>query len=78
MEFIEAPAFSKHVSNYLQDDDEYRSLQAELADNPEAGDICPARAVFAKCAGQMYGAARVVEVGCGLCTTTSSPIIRYG
>ena len=48
MEFIEAPAFSKHVSNYLQDDDEYRSLQAELADNPEAGDIMPGTGGFRK------------------------------
>lgn len=47
MEFIEAPAFSKHVSDYLNDD-EYRSLQAELADDPEAGDIMPGTGGFRK------------------------------
>ena len=47
MEFIEAPAFSKHVSDYLNDD-EYRRLQAELADNPEAGDIMPGTGGFRK------------------------------
>ena len=77
MKFIEAPAFTKHVADYLNDD-EYRRLQAELADNPETGDICPAQAVFARCDGQMYGAAKVGEVDCGLCTTTLGPIIRYG
>jgi len=47
MEFIEAPAFSKHVSDYLNDD-EYRRLQAELADNPEAGNIMPGTGGFRK------------------------------
>jgi hypothetical protein len=77
MEFIKVPGFSKHVSDYVNDD-EYRRLQAELADNPGAGDIMPAQAVFARCAGQMYDAAKVGEVGCELCTTTLGPIIRYG
>jgi len=40
MEFIEAPAFARHLSKYL-DDDEYRTLQAELAANPELGDLMP-------------------------------------
>ena len=30
MEFIEAPAFTRHLSDYLIDDD-YRELQAKLA-----------------------------------------------
>jgi hypothetical protein len=47
VEFIEAPAFSKHVSGYLNDD-EYRNLQAELAGNPEAGDIMPGTGGFRK------------------------------
>lgn len=47
MEFIEAPAFSKHVADYLSDD-EYRMLQAELADNPEAGDIMAGTSGFRK------------------------------
>ena len=77
MEFIEAPAFSKHVADYLNDD-EYRRLQAELADNPETGDIMPGTGGFPRRAGQMFDAAKVGEVGCGLCITTLGPIIRYG
>ncbi len=38
MEFIEAPAFRRHLSDYL-DDEEYRALQGELATNPELGDL---------------------------------------
>jgi hypothetical protein len=40
MEFIEAPAFTRYVSEYLADD-EYRRLQGQLADNPELGDLMP-------------------------------------
>lgn len=69
MEFIEAPALSKHVSDYLNDD-AYRRLQAELADNPEAGDIMPGTGGFRKMRwADIKGAAKVAEVGCGLCTT---------
>ena len=47
MEFIEAPAFSKYLSDYLNDD-EYRGLQAELAGNPETGDTMPGTGGFRK------------------------------
>jgi len=47
MEFIEAPAFTRHLSKYL-DDDEYRTLQAELAANPELGDVMPGTGGFRK------------------------------
>jgi len=77
MEFIEAPAFSKHVSGYLNDD-EYRRLQAELTDNPEAGDIVPGTGGFRKIRWADVRRGKVGEVGCGLCTTTLGPIIRYG
>lgn len=40
MEFIEAPAFSKYVNDYLQDDD-YTSLQQYLEKCPDAGDLIP-------------------------------------
>jgi hypothetical protein len=40
MEFIEAPAFTRHVSEYMADD-EYRELQDQLARNPELGDLIP-------------------------------------
>jgi len=38
MEFIEAPAFSRHVHEYL-DDERYRGLQGALAVNPNLGDV---------------------------------------
>ena len=47
MEFIEAPAFTRNLSKYL-DDDEYRTLQAELAANPELGDVMPGTGGFRK------------------------------
>src|SRR5207302_6461923 len=47
MEFIEAPAFTRHISEYLTDD-AYRELQAELADNPELGDRMPGTGGFRK------------------------------
>ena len=36
MEFIEAPAFTRHISDYL-DADEYRLLQNALLENPDLG-----------------------------------------
>jgi hypothetical protein len=36
MEFIEAPAFTRYVSDCL-DDDEYRALQKHLGIGPDAG-----------------------------------------
>ena len=47
MEFIEAPAFTRHISEYLADD-AYRELQTELANNPELGDLMPGTGGFRK------------------------------
>lgn len=47
MEFIEAPAFTRHLATYL-DDDEYGRLQAFLIENSEAGDIIPDSGGFRK------------------------------
>jgi hypothetical protein len=47
MEFIEAPAFTRHVRDYLTDDD-YRELQIKLALNPELGDLISATGGFRK------------------------------
>jgi hypothetical protein len=47
MEFIEAPAFTRHLSNYLIDDD-YRELQAKVGANPELGDLMPGTGGFRK------------------------------
>jgi hypothetical protein len=40
MEFFEAPAFTKFVKNYLEDD-HYADLQRRLEQEPEAGDLIP-------------------------------------
>jgi mRNA-degrading endonuclease RelE of RelBE toxin-antitoxin system len=47
VEFIEAPAFSHHLSRYL-DDEQYRRLQATLANTPELGDVIPGTGGFRK------------------------------
>jgi hypothetical protein len=47
MEFIEAPAFTRYVADYM-DDDAYRALQNALAENPEAGDVMPGTGGFRK------------------------------
>jgi len=47
MEFFEAPAFTWHVSEYL-DAEQYRELQNELAGNPELGDLMPGTGGFRK------------------------------
>ncbi len=47
MEFIEAPAFTRHLPDYLNDGD-YRELQARLGANPELGDLMPGTGGFRK------------------------------
>jgi mRNA-degrading endonuclease RelE of RelBE toxin-antitoxin system len=47
MEFMEAPAFTRYVSEYLADE-EYRQLQNRLANNPELGDVMPGTGGFRK------------------------------
>jgi hypothetical protein len=47
MEFFEAPAFTRYLRDYLTDE-EYRSLQSLLAQNPELGDMMPGTGGFRK------------------------------
>jgi hypothetical protein len=47
MEFIEAPAFARHIHEYL-DDERYGMLQERLAANPRAGDVMPGTGRFRK------------------------------
>lgn len=47
MEFIEAPAFTRYLSRYLGEE-EYRSLQTRLGQNPETGDVMPGTGGFRK------------------------------
>jgi len=47
MEFIEAPAFTRHLAEYL-DDEGLRGLQAWLIENPEAGDLIEKTGGFRK------------------------------
>lgn len=50
MEFFESPAFTRHLSQYL-DDEGYKALQNELARNPRAGDVMPGTGGFRKIRG---------------------------
>jgi len=47
MEFIEAPAFTRHLADYLGDDG-YKEFQSKLAGNPELGDLMPGTGGFRK------------------------------
>jgi hypothetical protein len=47
MEFIEAPAFTRYLSDYL-DDEEYRALQKQLGLSPDLGDVIPGTGGFRK------------------------------
>jgi len=47
MEFIEAPAFTRYLAEYL-DDEEYRALQRQLGLGPEVGDLMPGTGGFRK------------------------------
>jgi hypothetical protein len=47
VEFIEAPAFTTHLADYL-DDEGYLELQLHLAQEPEAGDVIAGTGGFRK------------------------------
>jgi mRNA-degrading endonuclease RelE of RelBE toxin-antitoxin system len=47
MEFIEAPAFTRYLPKYL-DDEQYRKLQDALVAAPEMGDVIPGTGGFRK------------------------------
>jgi len=47
MEFIEAPAFTRYLADYLNDDG-YKELQAKLGADPELGDLMPGTGGFRK------------------------------
>ena len=47
MGFIEAPAFTRYLPDYLAED-AYRDMQARLAANPEFGDLMPGTGGFRK------------------------------
>ena len=47
MEFVEAPAFTRHLSRYLSDD-EFAALQQFLVANPAVGDVMPGTGGFRK------------------------------
>jgi hypothetical protein len=75
VEFIEAPAFTRQLSNYLIDDD-YRELQARLGADPELGDLMPGSGGFRKL--RWADARRGKGRRGGQSITTSNPIVRYG
>jgi hypothetical protein len=47
MEFFEAPAFTRYLSRYLNDE-QYRELQTALASTPDLGDLMPGTGGFRK------------------------------
>jgi hypothetical protein len=47
MEFLEAPAFTRYLPQYLNDE-QYRTLQHALAITPEIGDLMPGTGGFRK------------------------------
>jgi len=47
MEFIEAPTFTRRLSDYL-DDEAFRRVQVRLAADPESGDLMPGTGGFRK------------------------------
>ena len=77
MEFIEAPAFTRLISDYLADD-EYRELQNQLASNPKLGGLMPGTGGFRKLRWADPSAVKAGEAGCGLFITISSQTSRYG
>ncbi|MFZ0539919.1 MAG: hypothetical protein WBQ87_02135 [Candidatus Sulfotelmatobacter sp.] len=77
MEFIEAPAFTRNLSDYLSDDG-YRELQAKLGAHPDLGDLMPGTGGFRKVRWADARRGKAAEAGYALSTTTSQPIVRYG
>jgi len=77
MEFVEAPPFTRHISEYLNED-AYRKLQARLSENPEMGDLMPGTGGFRKMRWADARRSKGGGVGCGLFTSTSPPIIKSG
>ena len=47
MEFFEAPSFTRHLLQYM-DDESYRDLQLRLSNDPELGDLMPGTGGFRK------------------------------
>ena len=71
MEFIEAPAFTRHIIEYL-DDEGYSALQERLAANPRAGDMMPGTGGFRKMRWADRAGAKVEGAVCESTTFTSS------
>ena len=61
MEFIEAPAFTKYVYEYLSDD-EYLGLQSFLLQYPEAGKVVPGSGGIRKVRWAMSGKGKSGDV----------------
>ena len=64
MEFVEAPPFTRDVSEYLSED-AYREPQTRLSENPEMGDLMPGTGGFRKMrwadAGRGKGRGRIAD-----------------
>jgi len=69
MEFIEAPGFTRHLQDYLNED-QYQKLQTRLAANPEMGDVMPGTGGFRKMRWVDAVVEKDQEVACELSTIT--------
>jgi len=72
VEFIEAPAFTQFVGEYLSDDG-YRELQGHLLLDPEAGEVIPGTG-----GGRTSVAERESGAGSASSTTTSRATVKSG
>jgi hypothetical protein len=77
MEFIEAPAFTRYLASYLNDDG-YKELQAKLGANPELGDLMPGTGGFRKLRWPDARRGKGRRGGLPLFITILVPIVKYG
>ena len=77
MEFIEAPAFTRHLSRYL-DDEAYNDLQAELGINPDLGDVMPGTGGFRKLRWADARRGKGRRGGLRVIYYHSNPTVKYG
>jgi hypothetical protein len=77
MEFFEAPAFTRHLARYL-DDEQYLILQNTLANTPELGDLMPGTGGFRKLRWADVRGAKAGAADCGSSITGSTARIGFG
>jgi hypothetical protein len=77
MEFFEAPAFTRYLSRYLNDE-QYRELQTVLAGTPDLGDLMPDTGGFRKLRWADARRGKGRRGGLRIITAGSAILTRYG